>query len=73
MFSQINRSKLLTEDEAADVLGISANTLRSWRHAHKGPCFIRLGASVRYAVPDLEAYVNSCTVDPRAAAAAAVT
>jgi predicted site-specific integrase-resolvase len=62
--------RLLNEDEAAEFLGLSPNTLRSWRHTGKGPDFIRMGGCVRYSVPALEAFVNSCTVS---AAAEAVT
>lgn len=52
MAATVNLDDLLTNEEAASLLGIKANTLEIWRHKGKGPPFIKLGdtpqAPVRY-------------------------
>jgi excisionase family DNA binding protein len=51
------REKLLTEIEAAELLALSAKTLRRWRWAGKGPEFVKIGGAVRYRTTDLDAFV----------------
>ncbi len=51
------RDKLLTETEAANLLALSAKTLRRWRWAGKGPEFVKIGGAVRYRAADLDAFV----------------
>jgi predicted DNA-binding transcriptional regulator AlpA len=70
--------RLLTETEAAEVLGFSKNTLRAWRvtgrpKGHPPPSFIKCGRSVRYRLSCLVEWVNALpsltsTSDPGAAA-----
>ncbi|MCK6556088.1 helix-turn-helix domain-containing protein [Candidatus Binatia bacterium] len=48
---------LLNETDAARRLALSVATLRRWRWAGRGPAFRKLGAAVRYAAADLDAYV----------------
>ncbi|QIG50583.1 helix-turn-helix domain-containing protein [Nordella sp. HKS 07] len=36
--------------EAADILGLSAETLKSWRHAGVGPEVVKYGRAVRITV-----------------------
>ena len=55
---------LLNEAEAAAYLGIGPKTLTRWRWAGKGLKYVKVGALVRYAPADLEAYVASVTVTP---------
>lgn len=51
-------SRLLTEDQAADRLGVSPRTLAGWRSRGGGPMFIRLGGkSIRYRIDDLNEFV----------------
>lgn len=38
----------LTERQAAALLNLSPETLRSWRSRRRGPPFVRLGGAVRY-------------------------
>jgi predicted DNA-binding transcriptional regulator AlpA len=54
---------LLTEDEAAALLGVSARTLQSWRTLEKGPPPTKLGRAVRYARGLLIAWHRSKTKD----------
>ena len=49
---------LLDEREAAEVLNVSARTLRLWRTAGTGPAHARLARTVRYRPADLAAYVE---------------
>ena len=49
---------LLDEHAAAKFYAISVATLRRWRWLHTGPRFYKLGASVRYRLADLEAYLH---------------
>jgi hypothetical protein len=51
----------LSTEEAADYLGVAPNTLRTWRFRSKvepvGPPSYAIGASIRYRVADLDAWV----------------
>ena len=62
MFSALDRSHLLSEDEVADILAISAETLRKWRHHGTGPVYQKMGQLVRYSIPDLEKYLRASRV-----------
>lgn len=54
----------MNELAVAARLGISVATLRSWRHRHKGPRFVRFGRAVRYLPDDLEEFVRRSAVEP---------
>jgi hypothetical protein len=53
---------LLTNDEAANILGIRPNTLEIWRHKGKGPKYIKLGTGksspIRYRRTDIQVWMN---------------
>lgn len=49
---------LLTVDEAARRLSLSASYLNKLRCFGGGPVFIRLGKAVRYRPSDLEAWID---------------
>ena len=38
---------------AAEILGLSPQTLRNWRSQSRGPDYVRIGRAVRYRVGDL--------------------
>jgi hypothetical protein len=46
------------ERVAAKMLSVSVAALRRWRREKKGPKFARLSRCVRYAVQDLEKFLN---------------
>jgi predicted DNA-binding transcriptional regulator AlpA len=48
--------KMLTEIEAAPLIGVAVGTLQNWRVRGEGPKFIRVGRLVRYDPADLEAW-----------------
>jgi hypothetical protein len=52
---------LLTEKQASRVLTVSVAALRRWRIERRGPRYLKLGSLVRYRVPDLEAWLSSCS------------
>jgi excisionase family DNA binding protein len=55
-----NQSKtLLTVDEAARRLSLSASYLNKLRCFGGGPVFIRLGKAVRYRPSDLDAWIDN--------------
>jgi predicted DNA-binding transcriptional regulator AlpA len=52
---------LLTETEAAKILGFSVRTLQGWRYRGGGPRFVRISRTcVRYRRQDLEAWIEEC-------------
>lgn len=56
--------RLVNEKEAAAILGLSVKTLQQWRFCATGPVYRKLGKAVRYSLADLQAYVESCAVNP---------
>jgi len=50
--------RLLTTEEAACHLGVSAVTLERWRSQRRGPRFVRYGRYLRYRLSDLEAFLE---------------
>jgi hypothetical protein len=54
----------LTEQEAAQFIGLTVHTLRKWRWKKQdGPPYLKLGSCVRYRLQDLYAYIESHLVD----------
>ena len=56
---------VLTTAGAAKKLLMSPDALRSWRRRGRGPRFIRLGRSIRYAEEDLSEFVKRSKVEPK--------
>ncbi|CAG1008875.1 hypothetical protein MYXO_03787 [Myxococcaceae bacterium] len=52
-------SRLETERDAAERLGVSVRTLQKWRLQGDGPRFVKLGQAVRSGGQDLEAHMES--------------
>ena len=58
-------SRLYTEKQAADLLGVAASTLATWRHLNKGPAWVRLGPRrVRYRGADVNLWLHRERVIP---------
>lgn len=53
---------LLTEQQAATLLGVSVRGLQGWRLRGGGPSFVKCGRLVRYRRRDLTAWMDSRTV-----------
>lgn len=56
----------LTSDPALKAIG-PYSTLSHWRSEGRGPAFIKLGSKVAYRGSDLNSWLTSRTVEPRAA------
>lgn len=56
--------KFLNENEVAEVYGMKVRTLQQWRHLKRGPRYVKVGRSVRYAVSDVENFLNNGEVLP---------
>ena len=52
-----NSNRMLSNVEAASLLGITPNTLKFWRHKGRGPSFVKLGDSPQAGVAYDEADV----------------
>jgi predicted DNA-binding transcriptional regulator AlpA len=50
--------KLLTNCEAAELLGLKPNTLEIWRWKGCGPTYRKVGRLVRYAESDVLAWLD---------------
>ena len=62
-----NSDTLLSPGAAAERLGVDKRTLDFWRGRGRGPRFIRLSEhKIRYAIGDLDAFVESGRTDPAA-------
>jgi hypothetical protein len=73
MRAAIVNKLLYSEAEAAVVLGVSTETLKVWRREGRGPAWVRLGDNklVRYALADMEKYVEALPKDAAQVEAAA--
>ena len=59
--------RLLTQREAAEILGLQPQTLAVWRVRRRYPLpWVKVGGSVRYRMCDLEAFLEARTVRPEA-------
>ena len=56
-------SPVVSEKEAAILLGVTAGTLSVWRCLRRYPLpYIKVGRAVRYRLADIEAFMQSRTV-----------
>jgi excisionase family DNA binding protein len=57
-----NDDVLVTQEQAAELLQISAATLQKWRSTGENNLpFVKIGKSARYRTTDLKAYVEKHT------------
>ncbi len=54
---------LLTEYQAATLLGHPVRTLQAWRYRGGGPRFVKASRSIRYRRRDLVAWIEAATLD----------
>jgi Helix-turn-helix domain len=69
---RMNGSLLLSDKEAAPLLGVAPATLRSWRGRGIGPAYVKfdgLRGGVRYDVRDIAEYRERCRHTPSVRAA----
>lgn len=59
MTIEVNRSKLLTEKEAANLICYSQRALQNWRVRGGGPKYVKVSArSVRYQLGDVLDWID---------------
>ena len=56
---------LLNSHQAADFLTLTGATLANWRSRGFGPCYVKIGRSVRYRVVDLRNWIEDRRVGSR--------
>lgn len=54
---QLKSSRMLTEEQASQMFGISKCTLRCWRNKRRGPRYFKNGRRIRYRPEDIDAYL----------------
>ncbi len=57
--------KLLTNEQAAERLGIQPGTLENWRVRKFGPPYIKMGKVVRYEINEVDRYKRENKIFPR--------
>lgn len=55
--ARLREPRLLTEPQAAAILGIAPRTLRAWREQGRAPQHINLGRFIRYSPSAVTAYI----------------
>jgi hypothetical protein len=58
------QNKYFNEYEVAYITGLSVFTLRSWRSQSRGMPYVKVGASIRYNIDDVEAFMHEHKINP---------
>lgn len=59
----MNKEKLLSRPEVAEILGIKVQTLAVWASTKRVALpYLRVGKSVRYMKSDVDQFINDCRV-----------
>jgi len=58
----MSTNALLTTEEVANMTGLSEETLAQRRSQRRGIPYLKIGRSVRYALADVQAYLEGCRV-----------
>ena len=61
---ELQMSPVVSDDRAAEVMGVAVQTLRNWRHQGRGPAYLKIGRSVRYQLEDLKRFMENKRIDP---------
>jgi len=62
--------KLLSQEEAAMVIGVKPPTLAAWRHFDKGPPYRKIGRSCFYQPKEIDRWLDQQAIVPVSGAAA---
>ena len=61
----LSPASLLTPEQAASILGVTAGTLNVWRTTRRYPlAYVKIGRKVMYRAQDIEDFAQSRTVSP---------
>lgn len=60
MVDDLGPIPFVTTETAARFLALSPHSLECYRAKGTGPAFYKFGKAVRYALPDLEAWIAQC-------------
>lgn len=61
-----NQSNLLTNEEAAEYLGVASNSLAVWRTTKRYAIpYVKVGRLVKYRLQDLEEFLESRTISSK--------
>jgi hypothetical protein len=58
------KKKFLNDHEAGAFLGLSVHTMRSRRSNGLPPRYYKVAGKIQYKAADLEAFLESCAVEP---------
>jgi excisionase family DNA binding protein len=56
--TELLTAELLTTQQVANILKVSAPTLQRWRTEGNGPRWIQVGRSVRYRPADIQSWIE---------------
>jgi len=56
--------KLLSQEEAAMVIGVKPPTLAAWRHFGKGPPYSKIGRSCFYQTEEIDRWLDQQAIVP---------
>jgi excisionase family DNA binding protein len=62
-FASNSETRILTDIQVAERLGVSRFTVRSWRLKGVGPRFLKMGRAVRYRAQDVDEYERQALVE----------
>ena len=65
-FASSSETRILTDVQVAERLGVSRFTVRSWRLKGVGPRFLKMGRAVRYRSQDVDEYERQALVETQA-------
>jgi len=51
--------KYITQDQLADLLGLSPRSLERWRVSGTGPAFVKAGRKPLYDIVDVDAWLSA--------------
>ncbi len=55
----------LNHNQAAEYLGVAAQTLYNWRHETRGPDYVKMGRKIVYRLSDLDHFIESQKISLR--------
>lgn len=58
----LHQFDLFTEDDLATLVGVTVDTLQTWRVKDDGPDYVKLGKTVFYRQRDIERWIEESVV-----------